>query len=70
MKIICTVKEFGQIVRGCEKRSCYQCPLEDVCGDHPEGNGIEQFVSAENVVEDEAVDVLHEFLAKEGVSDG
>lgn len=65
MKISCTVKEFAQIVRGCEKNSCYNCPLSEVCGGDKE-KGIEQFVEAADVVED----VLREFLAKEGVSDG
>lgn len=65
MKIVCTVKEFGQLVRGCEKRSCYQCPLEEICGDHPEGNGIEQFISAADVVEEpcKALDALCEVVS-------
>lgn len=49
MKISCTVKEFGQIVRGCEKASCYQCPISEVCGGD-KGSGIERFVSAEDVI--------------------
>ena len=47
MKITCTVKEFGLIVRGCAKSSCYNCPLTDVCNDA----GIEQFIQAADVVE-------------------
>lgn len=69
MKISCTVKEFGQLVRGCEKSSCYNCPLIEVCGGNKE-NGIEQFISAADVVEDKTFDVLHEFLAEAGASDG
>lgn len=50
MKIVCTVKEFGQIVRGCKEMSrvngCTECPLFDVCAD----GFIEQFVSAEDVM--------------------
>lgn len=50
MKISCTVKEFGQIVRGCEKCSCYNCPMADVCNGR-EG-GIEQFIIAADVVDE------------------
>ena len=49
MKIICTVDEFAKLVRGCEKSSCYNCPLNDVCGDSVEK--IEQFITAADVVE-------------------
>ena len=52
MRIICTVKEFGQLVRGCEKRSCYNCPLEEVCSANPDTNGIEDFVSAGDVIDE------------------
>ena len=52
MKISCTVKEFGQLVRGCEKRSCYNCPLEDVCNANPDANGIESFISAADIVDE------------------
>ena len=48
MKISCTVKEFGQIVRGCEKCSCYNCPLIEICGDKEKG--VEQFISAADIV--------------------
>lgn len=49
MKISCTVKEFGILVRGCEKCDCWKCPLANICnGD--KGNGIEKFISAEDVV--------------------
>ena len=47
MKIVCTVAEFGDIVRGCKETSdsniCRHCPLDAIC-DH--ALYIEQFVSA------------------------
>ena len=33
MKITCTQKEFGELVRNCETISCPHCPLRTVCGD-------------------------------------
>lgn len=58
MKISCTVKEFGQLVRGCERAECWKCPLETICktetegiGSGSRGKGIEQFISAEDVVD-------------------
>lgn len=46
MKIICTIREFGEMVRQCEYGSCPCCALNHVC----DNGGIEQFVSAENVI--------------------
>lgn len=51
MRIVCTVKEFGQLVRGCEKNDCYHCTLSDVCNDGEDG-GIEKFISAADVIEE------------------
>ena len=48
MKIICTVDEFARMVRRCNSGSCYNCAFGDICGDTL---GIEQFVSAENVID-------------------
>lgn len=50
MKIYCTVKEFGQIVRACEKGQCYNCALRDVCrADEMEQKTIEDFITAETI---------------------
>lgn len=50
MKIHCTVKEFGQIVRACEKGSCYSCALKDICSAGPEdGCRIEDFIEADSI---------------------
>lgn len=49
MRIICTVKEFGQIVRGCAKGDCYHCIFSDICKDC---EGIEKFISAADVIEE------------------
>lgn len=53
MKIYCTVEEFGQIVRGCARASCYQCALHDVCNADEFQEGvpkIEQFVRADTII--------------------
>lgn len=50
MKIVCTVEEFGKLVRGCEKLGCYNCPLNDICGDSD--GKIEKFITAADVVEE------------------
>lgn len=60
MKISCTVKEFGILVRGCEKCECWKCPLANICN-ADKANGIEKFISAEDVVEEQETG---------GVSDG
>lgn len=57
MKIVCTVNEFAEIVRGChdiaQNAHCFgNCPLCGVCGD---GN-IEQFVSAKDISDDAEVE--------------
>lgn len=46
MKIICTVPEFGELVRQCENATCKECLLKNVC----DGSGVESLVSAENIV--------------------
>lgn len=56
MRIVCTVEEFGEIVRGCLELSksggCTKCPLWDMCGD----GFIDQFVQARDIVPGEAVE--------------
>ena len=57
MKIVCTVSEFAEIVRGChditEKHNCFSdCPLRTVCGD----GSIEQFISAKDISDDAEVE--------------
>ena len=47
MKIICTVDEFAKMVMRCNSGICYNCALEDICCDT---FGIEQFVTADNVI--------------------
>lgn len=59
MKITCTIKEFGRLVRDCERGECWKCPLTGLC-DGKE-TGIEHFVS---------VVVADEELETGGVSDG
>lgn len=44
MEIKCTVEEFGQLVRGCEKGACYACALVELCGIDRTGK-IENFVT-------------------------
>ena len=46
MKIICTVSEFGELVRQCEHATCKECMLKNVC----DGSGVESLVNAENIV--------------------
>ena len=53
MKIYCTVEEFGQIVRGCARSTCYSCALNDVCSaieteDTPK---IERLVRADTITD-------------------
>ena len=48
MKIICTVSEFGELVRQCEHATCKECMLKNVC----DGSGVECFVSAGDIVPD------------------
>lgn len=54
MKIVCTVSELSDIVRGCQgtcnSNQCCHCPLDAIC-DHTEY--IEQFVSARDISDDE-----------------
>jgi hypothetical protein len=53
MKIYCTVKEIGQLVRACEKGQCYACALRAACKANPEkAKTIEDFITAETI-EDE-----------------
>lgn len=47
MKITCTVDEFAKMARRCNSGSCYSCAMADICG---EKMGIEQFITAENVI--------------------
>lgn len=57
MKIYCTVKEFGQLVRACEKGQCYNCALRDVCrSGELEQKTIEDFVTAETIEKEDAED--------------
>ena len=55
MKIICTVSEFADLVRGCNDFrngavTCSKCPLSSCCTD----GFIEQFISAKDVIEEDA----------------
>lgn len=57
MRIICTVKELADIIRGCAEyrrcnATCSRCPFVDVCED----GFIEQFIAAGDVVEEEQDD--------------
>ena len=52
MKIICTVQEFGELVRKCEHEVCNKCMLNNIC----DGSGFESLISAENIVPDEKED--------------
>lgn len=52
MKIICTVREFGEAVRRCEHADCDSCVLKGSC----DKGGIECLVSAGNIVPDGAED--------------
>ena len=62
MRIICTVKEFAEIIRGCDAfrnrvmNSCSQCPLGYVCND----GFVEQFVAAADVIEEAAKSEDHD----------
>ena len=62
MRIICTVEEFAEIIRGCAAfrnsamNSCSQCPLCYVCKD----GFIEQFVAAADVIEEAAKSEDHD----------
>lgn len=50
MKIYCTVKQFGQLVRACEKGTCYTCVLRAACKADPENpKTIEDFITAETI---------------------
>lgn len=51
MKIYCTVKEFGLLVRACSKGTCYNCALKDICGNNEfeQQDGIEQFITADTI---------------------
>lgn len=56
MKIICTVKELVAMARGCayfrNTQSCSKCVMYEICS---QTDGfIEQFVSADNVVKENA----------------
>jgi hypothetical protein len=48
MKISCTVREFGQIVRDCHRGDCGMCALSNVC----QGDRIEDFVHASDITDD------------------
>ena len=57
MKIVCTVNELAEIIRGChdimQNARCFgNCPLREVCGD----GRIEQFVSAKDISDDAEVE--------------
>lgn len=48
MKIICTVDEFGELIRQCEHHTCDGCILKNIC----DGSGPESLVSAGDIVPD------------------
>lgn len=52
MRISCTIKELGQLIRGCENSYCSECALRNVCKD--EEKGIEQYIRSDDVREEEA----------------
>ena len=57
MKIYCTVKEFGQLVRACEKGQCYACALRDVCAaDLENTHRIEDFITAETIADENGME--------------
>lgn len=57
MKIYCTVKEFGQLVRACEKGQCYACALRDVCAvDTGKTHCIEDFITAETIEDEDEME--------------
>lgn len=50
IEIRCTVKEFAEMVRACTNgSSCHQCTLHHIC----DGSGVEQFVQADDIRDDE-----------------
>ena len=55
MRIICTVEEFANLVRGChdttELNNCSKCALHKVCYEY-DGN-ITQFVKAADIVDEQ-----------------
>lgn len=54
MKIICTVSEFGKIVRACEKGDCMNCAFVDICNKSEyDLHCIENFVPAGGVIPDD-----------------
>ena len=57
MKIYCTVKEFGQLVRACEKGACYTCVMRAACKADPENpKTIEYFVAAETIEDEDEME--------------
>ena len=60
MKIYCTVKELGRLVRACEKGQCYNCALRDVCrAGELEQKTIEDFVTAETIEKEAEENEIH-----------
>lgn len=55
MRIICTVSEFADMVRGCQEASqlggCSKCGLYNICREYD--GSIERFVSADDIVDNE-----------------
>lgn len=53
MKIVCTVQEFVEIVRGCHdtqrNANCTKCALYRLCAAESDGN-VTQFVTAESIL--------------------
>lgn len=50
MKIYCTVREFGLLVRACEKAQCYNCALKDICKNDSENMcKVENFIEADTI---------------------
>ncbi len=55
MRIICTVEEFANLVRGChdamQSNNCCKCALYKLCYEYD--GSIEQFVQAADIVDEE-----------------
>ena len=55
MKIVCTVSEFANLVRGCysaqTNNACSKCTLYNICRNY--AGSVEQFVVAEDITDDE-----------------
>lgn len=58
MRIICTVSEFADMVRGCHEASklggCSKCGLYNICRESD--GSIEKYISAADIVDNEEAD--------------